>query len=111
MSRGAHYRLSRDTVRPATVAASFHAVPFVALWALAWPAVDFGYWELSFLLAVPAAGFLVRLFMIQDDCDMVPSFAIVWRTTGWAAFSVFDADALRRLAPRICDSSCQLGPS
>ena len=43
-------------------------VPFVTLWALAWAAVHFGYWELSFLLGVPAAGFLVRLFMIQHDC-------------------------------------------
>jgi acyl-lipid omega-6 desaturase (Delta-12 desaturase) len=43
-------------------------VPFVALWAFAWVAVHFGYWELSLLLAVPAAGFLVRLFMIQHDC-------------------------------------------
>src|SRR6516162_10976449 len=43
-------------------------VPFVALWALAWSAVHFGYWELSFLLEVPAAGLLVRLFMIQHDC-------------------------------------------
>jgi acyl-lipid omega-6 desaturase (Delta-12 desaturase) len=43
-------------------------VPFVGLWALACAAVRFGYWELSFLLAVPAAGCLVRLFMIQHDC-------------------------------------------
>jgi omega-6 fatty acid desaturase (delta-12 desaturase) len=43
-------------------------VPFVALWALAWAAVHFGYWELSFLLGAPASGFLVRLFMIQHDC-------------------------------------------
>ena len=43
-------------------------VPFAALWALAWAAVHFGYWELSFFLAIPAAGFLVRLFMIQHDC-------------------------------------------
>ena len=43
-------------------------VPFVALWALAWAAVHFGYWELSFLPGVPAAAFLVRLFMIQHDC-------------------------------------------
>jgi omega-6 fatty acid desaturase (delta-12 desaturase) len=43
-------------------------VPFIALWALAWAAVHFGYWELSFLLGVPAGGFLVRLFMIQHDC-------------------------------------------
>jgi omega-6 fatty acid desaturase (delta-12 desaturase) len=43
-------------------------VPYVALWALAWAAVYFGHWELSILLGVPAAGFLVRLFMIQHDC-------------------------------------------
>src|SRR5579862_5688603 len=43
-------------------------LPFVALWALAWAAVHFGYWELSFLPAIPAAAFLVRLFMIQHDC-------------------------------------------
>jgi omega-6 fatty acid desaturase (delta-12 desaturase) len=43
-------------------------VPFVALWALAWAAVHFGYWVLTLFLAVPAAGFLVRLFMIQHDC-------------------------------------------
>src|SRR5262250_3300369 len=43
-------------------------VPFVALWVLAWAAIHFGYWELSFLLGVPAAGFLMRLFMIQHDC-------------------------------------------
>ena len=43
-------------------------IPFVALWVLCWAAVYFGHWELSLLLAVPAAGFLVRLFMIQHDC-------------------------------------------
>src|SRR5215470_8307174 len=43
-------------------------MPFAALWAFAWAAVHFGYWELSFLLALPAAGLLVRLFMIQHDC-------------------------------------------
>jgi hypothetical protein len=32
-----------------------------------WAALDIGYW-LCLLLAVPAAGFLVRLFMIQHDC-------------------------------------------
>jgi acyl-lipid omega-6 desaturase (Delta-12 desaturase) len=42
--------------------------PLAALWALAWAALHFGYWWLSLLLAVPAAGFLVRLFMIQHDC-------------------------------------------
>ena len=39
-------------------------VPLAMLWVLAWAALHFGYWWLSLLLAVPAAGFLVRLFMI-----------------------------------------------
>ena len=43
-------------------------LPLAALWALAWAALHFGYWWLSLLLAVPAAGFLVRAFMIQHDC-------------------------------------------
>ena len=30
-------------------------MPFAALWALAWAAVHIGHWELSFLLAMPAA--------------------------------------------------------
>ena len=43
-------------------------VPLAALWALAWAASHAGYWWLALLIAVPAAGFLVRLFMIQHDC-------------------------------------------
>jgi omega-6 fatty acid desaturase (delta-12 desaturase) len=42
--------------------------PFAGLWTLAWAAYYLGCWWLSLLLAVPAAGFLVRLFMIQHDC-------------------------------------------
>jgi acyl-lipid omega-6 desaturase (Delta-12 desaturase) len=43
------------------------AGPFVLLWLLMWVSLDLGYW-VGLLLAVPAAGFLVRLFMIQHDC-------------------------------------------
>jgi len=43
------------------------AVPFVILWILMWTALGTGHW-IGLLLAVPAAGFLVRLFMIQHDC-------------------------------------------
>jgi omega-6 fatty acid desaturase (delta-12 desaturase) len=43
------------------------AVPFFALWAVMLLCLRYGYW-LSLILAVPAAGFLVRLFMIQHDC-------------------------------------------
>ena len=42
--------------------------PLAALWGSAWAAYYFGLWWLSLLIAVPAAGFLVRLFMIQHDC-------------------------------------------
>jgi omega-6 fatty acid desaturase (delta-12 desaturase) len=41
--------------------------PFVLLWVLCWAALYVGYW-LSLIIALPAAGFLVRLFMIQHDC-------------------------------------------
>ena len=40
---------------------------FAILWFLMWAALGVGYW-LSLIMAVPAAGFLVRLFMIQHDC-------------------------------------------
>jgi omega-6 fatty acid desaturase (delta-12 desaturase) len=43
------------------------AVPLLVLWALIWVAVAHGYW-IGLVLAVPAAGLLVRLFMIQHDC-------------------------------------------
>ncbi|WP_043621815.1 fatty acid desaturase [Ensifer sp. ZNC0028] len=43
-------------------------VPFVLLWVAAWACMHFGYW-LGVILIVPvAAGFLLRLFMLQHDC-------------------------------------------
>lgn len=43
------------------------ALPLGALWGLAWTAMGQGQgWAI--LLCVPAAGFVVRLFMIQHDC-------------------------------------------
>ena len=42
--------------------------PLAALWSVAALAAWFGWWWVSLLLAVPAAGFMVRLFMIQHDC-------------------------------------------
>jgi acyl-lipid omega-6 desaturase (Delta-12 desaturase) len=42
-------------------------IPFGAFWFLTWASVNAGHW-FGLLLAVPAAGFLVRLFMIQHDC-------------------------------------------
>ncbi len=42
-------------------------VPLVLLWIAMWVALPYSY-LVSLLLAFPAAGFLVRLFMIQHDC-------------------------------------------
>jgi len=42
-------------------------VPFLMLWTLMWLSLDIGYW-LTLLLALPTAGFMVRLFIIQHDC-------------------------------------------
>jgi acyl-lipid omega-6 desaturase (Delta-12 desaturase) len=36
-------------------------------WALMWASLRWGYW-LTLLIAIPTAGFLLRLFMIQHDC-------------------------------------------
>lgn len=41
--------------------------PLVAFWAAMWAALHFGYW-IGLVLAIPAGGFLVRLFVIQHDC-------------------------------------------
>jgi len=42
-------------------------IPFVLLWATAAIALQFGYW-IGLLLVIPAAGFLLRIFMLQHDC-------------------------------------------
>ena len=39
-----------------------------ATWALAWLALGVGFWGGALLLTVPAALFLVRVFMVQHDC-------------------------------------------
>ena len=42
-------------------------VPFLALWYLALRSLEVGWW-LTLLVAIPTAGFMMRLFMIQHDC-------------------------------------------
>ena len=43
------------------------AVPYVVLWYLAYLALDISYW-LTLAIAVVAAGFLIRVFIIFHDC-------------------------------------------
>ena len=60
------YGTPNDTRSIAELAMTF--LPLIALWGAAWLAFYFGHWWASLLIAIPAAGFLVRLFMIQHDC-------------------------------------------
>lgn len=43
-------------------------VPFVILWTLMYLSLAYSYW-LTLALSIPAAGFLVRIFIIQHDCS------------------------------------------
>jgi len=51
------------------------ALPLVMLWTAAWFTFSLGHAWASFLIAIPAAGFLVRLFMVQHDCGHGTFFA------------------------------------
>ncbi len=42
-------------------------VPLIAIWAVMALSLDYGYW-IALVLSLPAAGLVVRLFMIQHDC-------------------------------------------
>lgn len=53
------------------------AVPFIILWVGMLIGVKLGYWP-SLLLALPAAAFLTRLFMIQHDCGHGSFFKSRW---------------------------------
>ena len=61
----ARYRDPRLTSSLTEIALTL--APLIALWAAMWALMHISYW-LSLILALPAAGFLVRLFMIQHDC-------------------------------------------
>jgi acyl-lipid omega-6 desaturase (Delta-12 desaturase) len=64
--------------QPNRIRSSFELVvtviPLVLLWALTWAAVAYGQWW-GLVLIIPAALFLVRLFMIQHDCGHGAFFA------------------------------------
>ncbi|MFO1025021.1 MAG: fatty acid desaturase [Acetobacteraceae bacterium] len=61
----AHYRTPNVTRSVTEILIT--AVPLAAIWLCAWLLTAYGMWW-AVLLTVPAAGFLVRLFMIQHDC-------------------------------------------
>ena len=59
------YRLPDN--RRAAFEIALTAVPFLAAWIVMWLLLQVSVW-LALLASIPAAGFLVRLFMIQHDC-------------------------------------------
>ena len=52
--------------------------PLAGLWLAAWFAYSAGFWWASLLIAVPAGGFLVRVFTIQHDCGHGSFFTRKW---------------------------------
>src|ERR1700719_3236330 len=60
-------RFRAPSLARSTTELAITAVPLVLVWVLMWAMLGISYW-LCLLLAVPAAGLLVRLFMIQHDC-------------------------------------------
>jgi omega-6 fatty acid desaturase (delta-12 desaturase) len=67
------FRITDDKRAGIELAITF--IPFVALWAASWWAFSAGAPWLSALLSLPAAAFLVRLFMIQHDCGHGSNFS------------------------------------
>ena len=47
--------------------------PFLILWALMYISLRYSYW-ITLALSIPAAGFLMRIFVIQHDCGHTSFF-------------------------------------
>lgn len=60
-------RYREPNIRRSILEIIITAIPFVVLWAAAWAALSVSYW-LTLAISIPAAGMLVRLFLIQHDC-------------------------------------------
>lgn len=54
------------------------AAPLAALWTAGAFAAAFGLWWLALLISIPAAAFVVRLFMVQHDCGHRSFFRSAW---------------------------------
>ena len=74
-------------------------VPFAVLWALSWAAYAYGHWW-GLVLILPAAGLLVRAFMIQHDCGHGSFFANRhaddWTGRGLGVLTLTPYDCWRR---------------
>ena len=73
-------RYRQPSTRRGLVEIAVTLLPLVALWILTWLALDLGYW-LALPVAAVAAGFMVRLFLIQHDCSHDSFFRQRWANT------------------------------
>jgi omega-6 fatty acid desaturase (delta-12 desaturase) len=75
------------------------AAPFALLWVAMWLSLQWSY-LLTLCIALPAAGFLVRLFMIQHDCGhgafFRRRFANDWTGRAISVLTLTPYDAWRR---------------
>ncbi|MER9015754.1 fatty acid desaturase [Mesorhizobium sp. M0898] len=67
-------RYKKPDRRRSAVELAVTLIPFATLWALSSAAYAHGHWW-GLVLILPAAGFLVRIFMIQHDCGHGSFFA------------------------------------
>ena len=78
-------RILADYRKPSNMRGVFEViitlVPLVLLWVITWWTLDLSYGG-SLLLTIPAAGFLLRLFMIQHDCGHGSFFRYRWANNG-----------------------------
>ena len=74
-------RYRKPDPRRAAFEVAVTAIPLAGLWLLMWLSLSVGYW-LTLLLAIPAAGFMVRLFLIQHDCGH-GAFFVRKSTNNW----------------------------
>src|SRR5690349_13050715 len=85
------------------------AGPFFIISAVMWVVLIHGHWS-GLLLMVPAAGLVVRLFMIRHDCGH-GSFFHGRLANGWPRDRRCDPHALRLLATEPCAPSRELRQS
>ena len=85
-SRKLHHYCKPDAIR-GTRELAITSIPFAIAWFLMLLALENGYLWLYALLLVPAAGFLVRLFMIQHDCGH-RSFLTSRRANDWVGRTI-----------------------
>ncbi len=83
-------RILRDYREPSHTRSTFEiaitAALFVAFWFGSWSALQWSWW-FSLAVSIPAAGFLVRLFMIQHDCGHGTLFRQRW-LNDWVGRSI-----------------------